>query len=350
MTNEQIEGLKKLAEAASPGAWRWEMNESSKSVALVGGRPAFDKTVMDFTRWGLNGAAPRFNDAVASGEYNIMERAEKYAAQVPGREHHANWFKTVTHPDAAFIAAANPAAIKELLSELTTLRAAASAPKAELTDEQARQLAADTGLLVGDAVKFSFNPSKVVNYARAVLAQAAPVADLTAKIESLEKDVAMWKTEADRAVAWLWHDGPPPHPWKTEWFIAHTIYGDKVVLRALEKEHTYDYTTADGTYMMERNIKRWAQFPDSMYVAAPAAPVAAAVPQPVPLASFTGTMIEIGDMKAGRGFAVEIAEDTYVEVVGLTEAEVTNVAAQFYASVTIQVFPAAPAPDAGSVV
>jgi hypothetical protein len=115
--------LKALALAASKGPWRWELNEDSKSAQLVGGRPMFDKYVMDFARWGMGGAAPRFNDAIASGEYNIMERVEKYGAVVPGREHHANWFKDIDHPDAQWIAAANPATVLELISERDELRA-----------------------------------------------------------------------------------------------------------------------------------------------------------------------------------------------------------------------------------
>lgn len=75
-------------------------------------------------------------------------------------------------------------------------------------------------------------------------------------------------------VAWDgWHDGEPPHPWRTEWFIAETIYDDRVVLIALPKENSYDYKTADETHMMAQNIKRWMQFPDSEFV--PPSPSAA---------------------------------------------------------------------------
>jgi hypothetical protein len=54
-----------------------------------------------------------------------------------------------------------------------------------------------------------------------------------------------------------------------------------VVLKALPEEHTYDYQTADETYMAARNIKRWMQFPDSEYVA-PDAPVQAEQAQAEP--------------------------------------------------------------------
>lgn len=62
-----------------------------------------------------------------------------------------------------------------------------------------------------------------------------------------------------------WREGEPPHPWNKEWFIAITIYGDRVVLRALPEEYAYDYTTADGTYIKAEKIKKWMQFPDSEF-------------------------------------------------------------------------------------
>lgn len=89
----------------------------------------------------------------------------------------------------------------------------------------------------------------------------------------LETKVALERAEAKKAVAWLWRDGEPPFPWKEEWFIAETIHGERVVLRALPKEYSYDYTTADKTFTKAKNIKRWAQFPDSFYIAAPDAAI-----------------------------------------------------------------------------
>lgn len=60
-----------------------------------------------------------------------------------------------------------------------------------------------------------------------------------------------------------WFDGAPPKPWSQEWFIAETTYGDRVVLRALPDDWTYDFKTADETYIKSDKIKRWMQFPDS---------------------------------------------------------------------------------------
>lgn len=90
----------------TPGPWRWEMNENSKCINLCGGKPKYDLTVMDFARWGMSGAAPRFNIKLGETGFNVMERADTFGQIVPGREHHANWFKTLNHPDAQLIAAA----------------------------------------------------------------------------------------------------------------------------------------------------------------------------------------------------------------------------------------------------
>jgi len=93
----------------TPGPWRWEINRTSKSIHLVGGRPRFDKTVMDFERWGMGRAAPRFNAEITGDEFNVMQRVcdrPDWIAPFPGRDHHADWCAAVTHPDAMLIAAA----------------------------------------------------------------------------------------------------------------------------------------------------------------------------------------------------------------------------------------------------
>lgn len=88
----------------TPGPWRWELNKHSKVIELCGGRPQFDKTVMDFERWGMGGAAPRFQDP--TDQHLLLTRAEHFAVVVPGREHHRSWFQGIDQPDANLIAAA----------------------------------------------------------------------------------------------------------------------------------------------------------------------------------------------------------------------------------------------------
>lgn len=96
----------------TPGPWHWEVNEKGKSVQLCGGVPRYDRTVMDFVRWGMGGAMPRFQDA---SDHGLLTKCLKWAKAVIGREHHAHWFKSLDHPDARLIAAA-----PELLEALET--------------------------------------------------------------------------------------------------------------------------------------------------------------------------------------------------------------------------------------
>lgn len=69
--------------------------------------------------------------------------------------------------------------------------------------------------------------------------------------------------EADAA---RWHDGVPPKPFDSEWFIAELKSGDRAVLRALPEEYAYDYKTADESYLKKTLVVRWMQFPDSQFV------------------------------------------------------------------------------------
>ncbi len=93
---------------STSGPWRWELSEKSKDVRLVGRNDAqrldYDLTVMDFVRYGMSGAAPRFRTDRAG--MNIMKRVEEWGSIVPGREHHAHWHKFIDHPDALLIASA----------------------------------------------------------------------------------------------------------------------------------------------------------------------------------------------------------------------------------------------------
>ena len=97
------------------GPWRWELNPKHRQMRLCGGVPRYDLTVMDFVRWGMGGAAPRFREPEPT-RLNIMHRAEKWGAVVPGREHHEDWFRAIDHPDARLIEAA-----PDLLAALTRI-------------------------------------------------------------------------------------------------------------------------------------------------------------------------------------------------------------------------------------
>ena len=105
----------------TPGPWRWEYNAEYKSVKLCGGKPQYDKTVMDFTRWGMGGAQPRFLSV--DRPFLLLHKLsdmQSWVEPFPGREHHANWCAAVNHPDARLMAAA-----PDLLEALETLYAEA---------------------------------------------------------------------------------------------------------------------------------------------------------------------------------------------------------------------------------
>lgn len=116
-----------LAAGPTPGPWRWEFNASSKDVSLVGGRIRYDVTVMDFTRWGMGGAVPRFVEPtdIPNGLQLLHKLSDRkdWIAPFPDREHHADWCAQVTHPDARWMQEAAPDRITRLLDELQRLRA-----------------------------------------------------------------------------------------------------------------------------------------------------------------------------------------------------------------------------------
>jgi hypothetical protein len=67
-----------------------------------------------------------------------------------------------------------------------------------------------------------------------------------------------------------WRIGYPKKPWCDEWFIAITTYGDRVVLRSLPEDFSYEFKTADLTYIKKERFAKWMQFPDSEFIAPPA--------------------------------------------------------------------------------
>lgn len=111
-----LERARRALAGVTEGPWRWEVNPTARGVQLCGGRPKFDHIVMDFVRWGMTGATPRF---LARHEHAglLLHKAEQFLAVVPGREHHANWFQTIDQPDARFIAAA-PTLVRDLMAEV----------------------------------------------------------------------------------------------------------------------------------------------------------------------------------------------------------------------------------------
>ena len=123
-----------LVSKHTPGPWRWELNQKSKSVQLCGGKPRFDVTVMDFVRWGMSGAAPRFLGVEPDSEFKLLTHAKEFAVKAPGREHHASWFRLLDHPDARLMEAAPCllGALQECMHALGDLMEAAASVERRL--------------------------------------------------------------------------------------------------------------------------------------------------------------------------------------------------------------------------
>lgn len=94
--------------AHTPGPWRWEINRKSKILHLVGGKPQYDLTIMDFDRWGMSRAVATLRDTAHDG-MNIMHRLcdrPDWITPFSNRAHHADWCAAVKHPDMQLIEAA----------------------------------------------------------------------------------------------------------------------------------------------------------------------------------------------------------------------------------------------------
>jgi hypothetical protein len=117
-----LDELERKAKAATPGPWQWYGNSKMHSVylATVGGGRVF---VMDFERWGMTGAQPRFQvdqRMVRLGELAKSEHPLGPKFEVPYRRD----FAGIGHPDAAHIAANDPTTTLALIVRIRELEIA----------------------------------------------------------------------------------------------------------------------------------------------------------------------------------------------------------------------------------
>ena len=110
-----LEEIGARCEKATPGPWMWNLNLKSKKISLEAQISSFE-IVMDFARWGFGSACPRFQQHL-SGCGGIMHMAHEMGKIVEKRRHHSDWYQTIEHPDADFIAHARtdvPALCREV--------------------------------------------------------------------------------------------------------------------------------------------------------------------------------------------------------------------------------------------
>lgn len=127
MTNQiNIADLReKLAASESnPGRWHWAGNTDTQNIYLATWRSGFGRcTVMDFARWGMQRARPRFTEdlMLVDGDKRVVYEVAPNAADRLAPEVYRADIVGIRHPDAALIVAAVNA-LPALLDELEQLR------------------------------------------------------------------------------------------------------------------------------------------------------------------------------------------------------------------------------------
>jgi hypothetical protein len=157
---EALERLEALAKAATPGPWAWFGNSQTRQIHLATpdrGR----QYIMAFDRWGMGGAQPTFRRG------GLMARASEictyavgdgkavgHAAAVGDESVYRYDINGLDSPDAAFIAAANPATVLELIA--LARRAAAAEARTATFESAAREV--DRWLLVIESAVRTSDP------------------------------------------------------------------------------------------------------------------------------------------------------------------------------------------------
>lgn len=112
-----------IARAAWRGPWQWYGNTKSYSVYLASPHSG-RRFVMDFERWGMTGAQPRFQDVnhmmVRLSDLAKAESPLGPKFEVPYRRD----FAGIGHPDATHIAANDPTTTLALIARIRELERA----------------------------------------------------------------------------------------------------------------------------------------------------------------------------------------------------------------------------------
>lgn len=118
LTTTDLDEIAARANAAYPGPWRWRGNTEARHLRLQS--PAHGgMTVMDFARYGMNGAQPRF---AIDGIMHKAEELVEYEVAAWSKDIYRKDISGITHPDAEFIAHARED-VPALVAEVRRLRA-----------------------------------------------------------------------------------------------------------------------------------------------------------------------------------------------------------------------------------
>jgi hypothetical protein len=120
---DRLAEIKTRAEAATPGPWRWRGNTDNRHIWLQTPRMGA-MTIMDFVRWGMQQAVPRFAvDGLMRNADSLVtyEVAPEATSRKDPRVYRAD-IAGIRHPDAEFIAASR-ADVDWLVAEVERLRA-----------------------------------------------------------------------------------------------------------------------------------------------------------------------------------------------------------------------------------
>lgn len=124
----ELNELRRIAEAATPGPWHWAGNADNHQLYLATWiKGAGRCQVMDFERWGMQGAIPRFLDDESLMMQTAKNRLVFEVARNQGLpdgtpRSHPKVYRAdvvdVMHPNAEFIATFDPPTVLALLSRL----------------------------------------------------------------------------------------------------------------------------------------------------------------------------------------------------------------------------------------
>lgn len=137
---KDLTDLRKIAEQATPGPWHWSGNADNRQLYLATWiKGAGRCQVMDFERWGMQGAVPRFLDddslmMETAKDLMVYEVARNQNLPDDTPRNHPKVYRAdvvdVRHPNARFMAAANPGAVLALLTRLEQVEAAVARVRA----------------------------------------------------------------------------------------------------------------------------------------------------------------------------------------------------------------------------